>query len=182
MILVHEYAFNGSLSDCLGSTGRSINLTWAQRIQIFLVIAHGINYLHTNMEGKPRIIHRDIKSKNILLDDNLNAKVADFGLSKFHPSNQQASTIHTKNIAGTEVYMDPEYLTSFKYKKESDIYSFGVVLFEILSGRLAYDLIYISENDKGLAPIARRRFNEGTLKEFVEDRSSGCILYISYSM
>ncbi|KAI3796910.1 hypothetical protein L1987_39597 [Smallanthus sonchifolius] len=127
MILVYEYAFKGSLSDYLASGGKTVNLTWTQRLQICLDIAHGINYLHTDMEGKPRIIHRDIKSENILLDENLNAKVADFGLSKFHPMKQQASTIHTKNIAGTQVYLDPEYLTTFKYKRASDIYSFGVV-------------------------------------------------------
>ncbi|XP_076910821.1 receptor-like protein kinase FERONIA [Bidens hawaiensis] len=170
MILVYEYAFKGSLSDYLGYTCKTTNLTWAQRIQICLDVAHGINYLHTNMEGKPRIIHRDIKSENILLDEYMNAKIADFGLSKFHPMKQQASTICTKTIAGTEVYMDPEYLTTFKYKRESDIYSFGVVLFEVLSGRVAYDLIYLGENNMGLAPIARRRFNEGTLKELLDPK------------
>ncbi|KAJ0876721.1 putative protein kinase RLK-Pelle-LRR-I-1 family [Helianthus annuus] len=169
IILVYEYATKGSLSDYLGSK-RKINLTWAKRIQICLDVAHGINYLHTNMEGKPRIIHRDIKSENILLDENLNAKVADFGLSKLHITNQQSSTIHTKHIAGTDFYVDPEYLTSAKYKKESDVYSFGVVLFEMLSGRLAYDPVCIGENDKGLAPIARRRYNEGTLKELIDPK------------
>ncbi|KAK9049484.1 hypothetical protein SSX86_031546 [Deinandra increscens subsp. villosa] len=170
MILVYEYAFKGSLSDYLGNTRdtRAVNLTWSQRLQICLDIAHGINYLHTKMEGKPRIIHRDIKSENILLDENLNAKIADFGLSKFHPVNQQASTIYTKNLAGTRVYMDPEYLTTSKYKPESDVYSFGVVLFEVLSGRVAYDSIYTDENEMGLAPVARRRFNEGTLKELID--------------
>ncbi|KAD7477840.1 hypothetical protein E3N88_00976 [Mikania micrantha] len=163
MILVFEYAFNGSLSGYLGSSGKKINLTWAQRLQICLDIAHGIHYLHTNM-----IIHRDIKSENILLDENLKAKVTDFGLSKFHPMKQQASTIYTKTIAGTEVYMDPEYLTTSKYKRESDVYSFGVVLFEVLSGSLAYDPRYTCESHMGLAPIARRRFNEGTLKELID--------------
>ncbi|KAL8246283.1 hypothetical protein R6Q59_007499 [Mikania micrantha] len=163
MILVFEYAFNGSLSGYLGSSGKKINLTWAQRLQICLDIAHGINYLHTNM-----IIHRDIKSENILLDENLKAKVTDFGLSKFHPKKQQATTFYTKNIAGTEVYMDPEYLTTSKYKRESDVYSFGVVLFEVLSGSLAYDPRYTCESHMGLAPIARRRFNEGTLKELID--------------
>ncbi|MFS7990840.1 putative protein kinase RLK-Pelle-WAK-LRK10L-1 family [Helianthus anomalus] len=175
IILVYEYATKGSLSDYLGSlsdyfgsTRKNINLTWAKRIQICLDIAHGINYLHTDMEGKPRIIHRDIKSENILLDENLNAKVADFGLSKFHFTGQQMSTVQTKNLVGTMVYLDPEYMTSFKYKKASDIYSFGVVLFEMLSGRLAYDPIW--ENDMGLAPIARRHFNVGTLKEMMDPK------------
>ncbi|XP_076895105.1 uncharacterized protein LOC143547601 [Bidens hawaiensis] len=168
IILVYEYASKGSLSDYLGSTHKNINLTWGKRLEICLDIARGINYLHTSMEGKPRIIHRDIKSENILLDENMKAKIADFGLSKFHSRSQQASTIHTKHIAGTNFYVDPEYVTSAKYKKESDIYSFGVVLFEMLSGRLAYEQICIEENEKGLASIARRRFNEKTLKELID--------------
>ncbi|KAD7478273.1 hypothetical protein E3N88_01409 [Mikania micrantha] len=171
MILVYEYAFKGSLGDYLVSSDKTtFSLSWAQRIQICLDIANGINYLHNDMVGKPRIIHRDIKSDNILLDENLNAKLADFGLSKAHPMNQQLSSIYSKNIAGTTLYMDPEYSTTGKYKRESDIYSFGVVLFEVLSGRVAYDSIYINENDLGLAPIARRRFNEGTLKELIDPK------------
>ncbi|MFS7990819.1 putative protein kinase RLK-Pelle-LRR-I-1 family [Helianthus anomalus] len=168
MILVYEYASKGSLNEYFGNNCGKINLTWAQRLQICLDIAHGINYLHTNMEDKPRIIHRDIKSGNILLDENLRAMVADFGLSKIHPKDQQASTRYSENAVGTKVYTDPEYLTSYKYKKESDIYSFGVVLFEILCGRVAYDSIYLAEHVKGLAPIARRRFSEKTLKELID--------------
>ncbi|XP_076890693.1 uncharacterized protein LOC143541882 [Bidens hawaiensis] len=169
MILVNEFAFKGSLADYLISSD-TVVLTWTQRIQICLDIANGINYLHTNMEGKPRIIHRDIKSDNILFDENMNAKLADFGLSKSHPMNQQPSSIYSRNIAGTTLYMDPEYLATGKYKKESDMYSFGVVLFEILSGKVAYDSVYINENDLGLAPIARRRFNEETLKELIDPK------------
>ncbi|KAJ0703112.1 putative protein kinase RLK-Pelle-SD-2b family [Helianthus annuus] len=161
----------GSLGDYLVSSDKtSVVLPWAQRIQICLDIAHGISYLHTDMEGKPRIIHRDIKSDNILLDENMNAKLADFGLSKSHPTNQQPSTIYSKNIAGTTLYMDPEYTTTGKYKRESDIYSFGVVLFEVLSGKVAYDSTYTDEDDLGLAPIARRRFNEGTIKELIDPK------------
>ncbi|XP_076940426.1 putative receptor-like protein kinase At5g59700 [Bidens hawaiensis] len=170
IILVYEYASKGSLSDYLGSTCKNINLTWGKRLEICLDIARGINYLHTSMEGKPRIIHRDIKSENILLDENMKAKIADLGLSKFHSRSQQASTIHTKHIAGTNFYVDLEYVTSAKYKKESDIYSFGVVLFEMLSGRLAYEQICIEENEKGLASIARRRYNEKTLKELIDPK------------
>ncbi|XP_076912925.1 putative receptor-like protein kinase At5g59700 [Bidens hawaiensis] len=137
LIVVYEYASKGSLGDYLKGNGKILNLTWAQRLQIFLDTAKGINYLHTDMEGKPRIIHRDIKSDNILLDKNLNAKVGDFGLSRIHPVKQQTSTIYADSVVGTETYVDPEYWNTFKYKKETDIYSFGVVLFEVLSGRLA---------------------------------------------
>ncbi|KAF5776014.1 putative phospholipase D, protein kinase RLK-Pelle-LRR-I-1 family [Helianthus annuus] len=170
MILVYEYASNGSLSDYIGNKGKSNNLTWTQRIQICLDIAHGINYLHTPMEGKPRIIHRDIKSDNILLDENMTAKLADFGLSKFHNMKQFASTVCTKMLAGTEVYMDPEFMTTGKYKRKSDIYSFGVVLFEVLSGSLAYDRVYLDENDMGLAPVVRQHYKEGTLKELMDPK------------
>ncbi|MFS7925250.1 putative protein kinase RLK-Pelle-CR4L family [Helianthus anomalus] len=169
-ILVFEYASNGSLSYYLENNDNTVNLTWVQRIQICLNIAHAIEYLHTDMEGKPRIIHRDIKSDNILLDENMNAKLADFGLSKFHNIKQFASTVSTKHIAGTEVYTDPEYLTTGRYKRKSDIYSFGVVLFEVLSGSLAYDPIYLREEKMGLAPIARRRYNERTLKELIDPK------------
>ncbi|XP_071739345.1 uncharacterized protein [Rutidosis leptorrhynchoides] len=170
MILVYEYLTNGSLDDYLASAERKVNLNWCHRLQICLDIAKGLEYLHTNKEGKPRIIHRDIKSANILLDESWNAKIADFGLSKFHPANQLASTILTKHAVGTEVYLDPEYMSTGRYKKESDVYSFGVVLFELRSGRLAYDSHFIEENVKGLAPIARRRFNEKTLKELIDPK------------
>ncbi|KAJ9564953.1 hypothetical protein OSB04_000919 [Centaurea solstitialis] len=167
-ILVYEYASQQSLDDHLGGTDKKTNLTWAQRIRICLDIAHGLNYLHNNTDDKQMIIHRDIKSANILLDENWNAKIADFGLSKFHPLDQHASTINTTTIAGTSVYLDPEYSITGKLKKASDIYSFGVVLFEILCGRLAYDSIYLVDNDKGIASVARRRFKDGTLKELVD--------------
>ncbi|KAL8193831.1 hypothetical protein R6Q57_026073 [Mikania cordata] len=168
MIIVSEFAFNGNLNDYLTSD-RVFNLHWTQRIQICLDIANGINYIHTKLDGKTRIIHRDIKSDNILLDENLNAKIADFGLSKIHDMKQETSTIYSKNIAGTLFYLDPEYLKTGKYKRESDTYSFGVVLFEVLSGKVAYDSIYINDkNDKGLAPIARQCFNDGTIESIID--------------
>lgn len=167
MILVYEYASNGSLDDYLGNIHNMTNLSWAQRIQICLDIAHGLNYIHSYTKDKKMIIHRDIKSANILLDDNWMAKISDFGLSKLHCANEQGSTLHTNNIAGTEVYLDPEYLDTGKLKKESDIYSFGVVLFEILCGRLAYDKVF---NEKGLPPIARQHFIEGTVNDLVDPK------------
>ncbi|XP_076931991.1 putative serine/threonine-protein kinase PBL28 [Bidens hawaiensis] len=168
MLLVYEYASNGSLDDCLGNPHEIINLTWAQRLKMCIDIAHGLNYLHAAMEEKRRIIHRDIKGANILLGKNWEAKIADFGLSKFHPANQQASTINTNNIAGTNVYLDPEYAKTGRLKKASDIYSFGEDLFEIFTGKLAYDSSFIWENGNGLAPIAQRHFEKGTLKEILD--------------
>lgn len=154
----------------MGSKENQTYLTWVQRLRISLNIAHGLDYLHTNTTDKKKIIHRDIKSVNILLGKYWEAKIADFGLSKFYPANQLGSTIFTNNIAGTEVYLDPEYAKTGKLKKKSDIYSFGVVLFELLSGRLAYDRIYLAENTKGLAAVARKRFYKGTLKEIVDPK------------
>ncbi|KAL7618475.1 hypothetical protein Lser_V15G01734 [Lactuca serriola] len=165
LILVYEYVSNGSLDDHLRSYDKMNSLKWEQRLQICLDIAQGLNYLHTEQS----IIHRDIKSDNILLDDNLVAKIADFGLSKFGPMSQQASYLET-TVAGTIVYLDPEYEKTRKLKKASDIYSLGVVLFEILSGRLAYAHAYIKENAKGLAPFARRHFQNGTLKDMLDPK------------
>ncbi|KAI3512287.1 hypothetical protein L1887_19602 [Cichorium endivia] len=165
MILVYEYASRGSLDDYLRGTNTMINLKWVQRLQMCLDIAQGLDYLH-NKQG---IIHRDIKSDNILLDDKWVAKIADFGLSKIGPVSQQVSYLET-NVAGTLVYLDPEYMKTRKLKKASDVYSFGVVLFEIMSGTLAYDPIYMKENDMGLAPFARQHFHRGTLKDMLDPK------------
>ncbi|GJV69275.1 kinase-like domain, phloem protein 2-like protein [Tanacetum coccineum] len=171
MILVYEHASKGSLQNYLGSSDKMTNLTWMQRLNICLDTAHGLNYIHNNTDhGKQKMIHRDIKSDNILLGDNWKAKIADFGLSKFHPADQAASTIYTDMIAGTYMYLDPEYQKYGRLNKKSDIYSFGVVLLEILTGRLAYDSVYIKVNEKGIAPIARDHFEKGTIMEIVDHK------------
>ncbi|MFS7919833.1 putative protein kinase RLK-Pelle-RLCK-VIIa-2 family [Helianthus anomalus] len=168
MFLIFEFASKGSLENCL-EKNKMANVTWAQRIQICLGVARGLNYLHANLEGKRMILHRDVKSANILLDEKWNAKVADFGLSKFNPAGHTLmSAFATKHIVGTEVYTDPEYMSTGIYGKASDIYSFGVVLFEILSGRMAYDSIYKVGNNKGLAIVARQRYVKGTIKELID--------------
>ncbi|KAK9068522.1 hypothetical protein SSX86_012636 [Deinandra increscens subsp. villosa] len=168
MILVYEHVSNGSLDDYLGSKGKMTIFTWTRRIKICIDIARGLDYIHTTINNKQKIIHRDIKSANILLDENWEAKISDFGLSKFHPLDHMTSTINATKVAGTQVYMDPEYEMTGKLKKESDVYSFGVVLFEIMSGTLAYDPIYINKNEKGIAPIVRQHFENETIKEMVD--------------
>ncbi|GJV63871.1 kinase-like domain, phloem protein 2-like protein [Tanacetum coccineum] len=136
MILMYEYASRGSLERVLNDAA----LTWTQRLKICLGAAEGLRFLHDPKGTQQRVLHRDIKSANILLDENLNAKVADFGLSKISPANQQHTFLVTSPV-GTHGYCDPLYMESYQLTKESDVYSFGVVLFEVLCGRVCYENI-----------------------------------------
>ncbi|GKF66542.1 kinase-like domain, phloem protein 2-like protein, partial [Tanacetum coccineum] len=102
------------------------------------------------------------------MGDNWVAKIADFGLSKLHPTDQEASTLNVNTIAGTNMYLDPEYQKFGRLNKKSDIYSFGVVLFEILTGRVAYDRIFTDIDEMGIAPIARHHCEKGTIMEIVD--------------
>ncbi|GKD75910.1 kinase-like domain, phloem protein 2-like protein, partial [Tanacetum coccineum] len=171
MILVYEHASKGSLENYLGSSDKMDNLTWVRRLNIRIDTAHGLNYMQNNTHhGKQKMIHGDIKSDNILLGHNWKAKIADFGLSKFHPADQDTSTFIASTIAGTYMYLDPEYEKSGKLNKKSNIYSFGVVLLEILTGRLAYDSVYTKVNEKGIAPIARDHFKKGTIMKIVDHK------------
>ncbi|XP_076920618.1 putative receptor-like protein kinase At2g23200 [Bidens hawaiensis] len=158
MILLFEHASNNSLDDYLKSIDNTNNLTWTQRLQMCLDIAKGLNHIHTKMDRQQ---HGDIRSANILLGKNGEAKIAYYGISNLHPANQEVDT---------KVYRDPEYEKAGKLEKESDIYSLGVVMFEIFFGRLAYDLVYIGENEKGLAHIARRCFNDRTITEMIDPK------------
>uniref|UniRef100_A0A0V0IDW2 non-specific serine/threonine protein kinase n=1 Tax=Solanum chacoense TaxID=4108 RepID=A0A0V0IDW2_SOLCH len=109
-------------------------MNWPTRVKIAVGAARGIAYLHEDCY--PRIIHRDIKSSNILLDDNFEAHVADFGLAKLA---QDAESHITTRVVGTFGYMAPEYASSGKLTEKSDIYSFGVVLLELITGRKPVD-------------------------------------------
>ncbi|OAE31610.1 hypothetical protein AXG93_2294s1280 [Marchantia polymorpha subsp. ruderalis] len=136
-ILVYEYQHNGTLSDLLYGPNAAANpLNWRTRLDLALNAAKGLEYLHIGCN--PRIIHRDIKSSNILIDDKMVAKVADFGISKSTP--EQTMTVsaaaHVSNvIRGTPGYIDPEYLITHVSSEMSDVFSFGVVLMEIVAGR-----------------------------------------------
>ncbi|XP_076949021.1 receptor-like protein kinase HERK 1 [Bidens hawaiensis] len=129
-ILVYEYASRGSLDAYLSDP----SLTWIQRLKICIGVARALNYLHDPADTHQRILHRDIKSANILLDEEWNAKVSDFGLSKIGPANQP-QTYPISNAVGTPGYCDPLYWETGILSKESDVYSFGVVLFEVMCGR-----------------------------------------------
>ncbi|XP_057827828.1 MDIS1-interacting receptor like kinase 1 [Cryptomeria japonica] len=133
-LLIYEYMPNGNLADALHGKAARNNLLadWVSRYNIAVGVAQGLCYLHHDCF--PIVIHRDVKSNNILLDCNLDARVADFGLAKFIQKNETMSM-----VAGSYGYIAPEYAYTLKVDEKSDIYSFGVVLMELLTGRKPVD-------------------------------------------
>ncbi|XP_073315117.1 proline-rich receptor-like protein kinase PERK9 [Primulina huaijiensis] len=132
-LLVYEYVPNNTLYFHLHGQDRPV-MDWITRVKIAIGSARGIAYLHEDCH--PRIIHRDIKSSNILLDNNFVARVSDFGLAKLA---MDANTHVTTRVMGTFGYMAPEYASSGKLTDKSDVYSFGVVLLELITGRKPVD-------------------------------------------
>ncbi|XP_047066338.1 leucine-rich repeat receptor protein kinase HPCA1-like [Lolium rigidum] len=128
-MLVYEFVAGGTLRENL--VGRGSYLDWKKRLRITLGSARGLAYLHELAD--PPIIHRDIKSTNILLDENLKAKVADFGLSKLLADGEEGHV--STQVKGTMGYLDPEYYMTQQLSEKSDVYSFGVVMLEMVSGR-----------------------------------------------
>ncbi|XP_076941416.1 putative receptor-like protein kinase At5g61350 [Bidens hawaiensis] len=168
MILIYKYASNGSLNYYLQNMKHNHNDRWAQLLKICIDAAKGLSFLHTIDGDRQEVVHRDIKSANILLDGNLEAKIGDFGLSIFPFSREKHyNTQYSRNVVGTHVYMDPQYKKDATLKKESDVYSFGVVLFEILCGTVAYHKKY---NNKGLALVGREHFVNGTIMEILDPK------------
>ncbi|XP_042758232.1 serine/threonine-protein kinase STY8 isoform X2 [Lactuca sativa] len=168
MILVYEYASHRSLDIYLCNSALSNGLSWTQLLKICIGIASALDYLHNHVAEKHRIIHRDIKCANILLDENWNAKLADFGLARIGLANQK-NTIVITNPAGTPGYCDPQYERTGFLTKESDVYSFGVVLFEVLCGRLACVLDYHDER-RFLHHLARTCYKDGELDKIIDHR------------
>ncbi|XP_030449939.1 putative serine/threonine-protein kinase [Syzygium oleosum] len=130
-ILLYEYLENNSLASVLlGSKSKHVILNWPQRAAICLGTASGLAFLHE--EAKPPIVHRDIKASNVLLDGNLDPKIGDFGLAKLFPDN--VTHVSTR-VAGTVGYLAPEYALLGQLTRKADVYSFGILVLEIVSGR-----------------------------------------------
>jgi len=129
-LLVYEYYFNKSLDLFLFDTSRRRNLTWDIRVDIIQGIAEGLSYLHE--ESETRIIHRDIKASNILLDDKLKPKITDFGLARAFGEDV---THLTTGVAGTLGYMAPEYIVHGHLTEKADVFSYGVLVLEIVTGK-----------------------------------------------
>ncbi|XP_075647133.1 wall-associated receptor kinase 2-like [Castanea sativa] len=161
-LLVYEFIPNGTLFEYIHHESKVSTISWEIRLRIAAETAEALSYLHS--AASPPIIHRDVKSSNILLDSTYTAKVSDFGASKLVPLDQtQLATM----VRGTLGYLDPEYMQTSQLTEKSDVYSFGVVLVELLTGKkaLSFDR---PEEERGLATYFLSFYKDNRFFEFLE--------------
>ncbi|PWA92411.1 serine-threonine/tyrosine-protein kinase catalytic domain-containing protein [Artemisia annua] len=167
--IVYEYAEHGSLDQYIRRTRKttSTTLTWLQRLKICADAARGLDHLHSHVAGHRTIIHRDIKSSNILIDENWVGKISDLGLSKISVTGFGMSAL-ISNGCGTQGYCEPEYYSTAVVTKKSDVYSFGIVLFEVLCGRLC---LIDSDDGFSLSGISAKKYYKNKTLDKIIDQS-----------
>lgn len=165
--LIYEYLKNGSLHDLIKQSSQGLReLDWRTRLNIAKGIAAGMEYMHVS--HKPNIIHRDLKPANILIDDNMEARIADFGFAKEIPDANTHMT--SSNVAGTYGYIAPEYHQTFKFTVKCDIYSFGVILAVIVTGRFPSDDFFQETEELSLVKWLRNVMSSDNPSRAIDER------------
>ncbi|KAK4566851.1 hypothetical protein RGQ29_002922 [Quercus rubra] len=162
-LLIYEFMHNGSLDNFIFDPIKCVQLDWTRRYNIIGGIARGLLYLHE--DSLLRIIHRDLKASNILLDSEMNPKISDFGMARLFELNQSEG--NTNRIMGTHGYMPPEYAMHGQFSVKSDVFSFGVLVLEIISGR-KNSYFQNGENIESLLSYAWKNWKQGIVSNLVD--------------